>query len=105
MIIKAYKKKLDLDIPKNFTNLDQIEIEAMGRFVDELDVDDISNLNADAGVEAVRQIGDTELHQKPRGLIKRKLNISLQLLVNNSIRGTSLIRLIPSCYVVTPHMY
>ncbi|KXJ12340.1 Otoancorin [Exaiptasia diaphana] len=80
MIIKAYKDKLGLNLSKNFTNLDQIEIEALGQFVQELNDTDLANLNVDAGVEAVRQIGVTELHHKPRGLVERKLATGLKLL-------------------------
>ena len=81
MIIKAYKDKLGLNLSKNFTSLDQIEIEALGQFVGELNDTDLSNLNVDAGVEAVRQIGVTELRHKPRGLVQRKLATGLELLV------------------------
>ncbi|KAK3726982.1 hypothetical protein QZH41_014715 [Actinostola sp. cb2023] len=80
MIIRAYKDKLGLNLPSRFSDLDQIEIEALGSFIVELDEIDLENLSPDAGIEAVRQIGVTPLNHKPRGLVRRKLTTALRLL-------------------------
>ncbi|XP_031570947.1 uncharacterized protein LOC116305227 [Actinia tenebrosa] len=80
MILRAYKEKMRLETPSNFSSLDEIEVDSLGRFITELDDADLEHLSNYSGIEAVRQMGQLELKEKPHRLIKRKLKIALKLI-------------------------
>lgn len=84
MILRAYKEKMSLGIPSNFSSLEELDVDALGRFIFELDDADLENLSNYSGIEAVRQMGELNLKEKPRGIIEGKLKVALKLIVSVS---------------------